>query len=237
MDTIVLVTGANKGLGKETARRLAARGWTVLVGARDERRGKEAVNQLAEDGTDVHYLPMDVTHRATVDAAAGRVLAEWGRLDVLVNNAGIIGSRRSALDMSGADLRECYEVNVFGTVTVTHAFLPLLDRSSAPRLVMVSSGMGSLGVTSDPERPESGLVSIGYASSKAALNMITSQYAKALPRCRVNAVDPGYTATDLNGHQGLQTVEQGAEAIVTMATVPADGPTGTFVDRYGSVPW
>ena len=237
MNTIVLITGANKGLGRESARRLGAQGWTVLVGARDESRGKEAADQLVQGGADAHFLPLDVISPPVIEAAAQRVSAEFGRLDVLINNAGIIGSRSTPREMTGDDLRECYEVNVFGAVTVTHAFLPLLDRSSSPRIVMVSSGMGSLGVTTDPGRLESGISALGYPSSKSALNMITSQYAKALPGYRVNAVDPGYTATDLNGHQGLQTVDEGAEAIVAMANVAADGPTGAFTDRHGAVPW
>lgn len=138
---------------------------------------------------------------------------------------------------SAADVRTVFETNVLGVIRVTQAFVPLLERSAAPVIVNVSSGMGSLGVTSDPERLESTLVSLAYSPSKAALNMLTSQYAKALPNMRVNAVDPGYTATDLNGHRGTQTVEEGTDAIVRMACIGADGPTGTFTDRHGVVPW
>jgi NAD(P)-dependent dehydrogenase (short-subunit alcohol dehydrogenase family) len=160
-----------------------------------------------------------------------------GRLDVLVNNAGIIGPLVGPMETGAAEMLECFDANVFGPVRVTRAFVPLLRRSTAPRIVMVSSGMGSLAVTTDPERLESTLVGLAYPSSKSALNMLTTMYAKALPGFRVNAVDPGYTATDLNGHRGLQSVQEGSDAIVALATVPTDGPTGGFFDRSGPVPW
>ena len=237
MNTIALITGANKGLGHEAARRLADEGWTVLLGARDRGRGAQAAAELSAADADVRCVQIDVTSRESVDAAADHVAAEFGRLDVLVNNAGVIGSRLSPRDISGEDMREGFETNVFGPVTVTHAFLPLLDKSKSPRIVMVSSGMGSLAVTTDPDRIESTIVSVGYPPSKSALNMIASQYAKARPAYRVNAVDPGYTATDLNDHSGLQTVREGTDAIVAMAMVAPDGPTGAFTDRTGAVPW
>jgi NAD(P)-dependent dehydrogenase (short-subunit alcohol dehydrogenase family) len=140
-------------------------------------------------------------------------------------------------DTGAADLLACYDTNVFGPVRVTRAFLPLLHRSTAPRIVMVSSGMGSVTVTGDRNRVESRFVSLTYPSSKTALNVITSQYARALPEFRVNAADPGYTATDFNHHSGYQTVEEGSDAIVALATVAPDGPTGGFFDRTGPVPW
>jgi NAD(P)-dependent dehydrogenase (short-subunit alcohol dehydrogenase family) len=169
--------------------------------------------------------------------AAKEVEERYGRLDVLVNNAGIVGNRVAALDTGAADLLLTYDTNVLGPVRVTRAFLPLLRRSAAPRIVNVSSGMGSITITGDADRFESTLVSLAYPSPKTALNMISSQYAKALPEFRVNAADPGYTATDLNGHSGFQTVEEGSDAIVALATVPPDGPTGGFFDRSGPVPW
>jgi NAD(P)-dependent dehydrogenase (short-subunit alcohol dehydrogenase family) len=138
---------------------------------------------------------------------------------------------------TAADLLAVYDTNVFGVVRVTHAMLALLERSDAPVVVNVSSGMGSLAITTDPGRFESTLHGLAYPSSKSALNMLTSQYAKAYPTMRINAVDPGYTATDLNGHRGTKTVQQGAEAIVAMATIGPDGPTGTFTDENGPVPW
>ncbi len=236
--TTALVTGANKGLGLETARRLGALGWTVHLGARDPERGQDAVAKLVADGADAHLVALDVTDDASVDAAVAEIAdRSGGRLDVLVNNAGITGGAREPLDTVPADFLACYGVNLLGPVRVTHAFLPLLREAELPRVVMVSSGMGSLTVTTDPERIESGFVGLVYPSSKAALNMVTTMYAKALPGWKVNAADPGYTATDLNGHRGHLTVEQGAEPIVALATLGPDGPTGGFFGQDGPVPW
>jgi len=233
----VLITGANKGLGHETARQLAQKGWTVLLGARDPERGKAAATELGAGGSDVRHVALDVTDDASVAAALAEVGAMADHLDVLVNNAGIIGSRAAPLDTGPSDFLACFGVNLLGPVRVTRAFLPLLARAELPRVVMVSSGMGSLTVTTDPDRLESGIVSLVYPASKAALNMVTTQYAKALPGWKVNAVDPGYTATDLNGHSGHQTVADGARAIVAMAAIGPDGPTGGFFDNQGPVPW
>ncbi len=237
--TIALVTGANKGLGYTAARRLAGLGWTVLVGSRSPERGAAAAAALATEITagEVVALDLDVTDDASVAAAAKEVEVRYGRLDVLVNNAGVTGGMVAPLETGPAELRTALETNVVGPVRVTREFLPLLRRSAAPRIVMVSSGLGSLAVTTDPARFESGVLALHYPASKAALNMVTTQYAKALPEFRVNAVDPGYTATDLNGRQGFQTVEEGTDAIVTLASVPPDGPTGGFFDRSGPVPW
>jgi NAD(P)-dependent dehydrogenase (short-subunit alcohol dehydrogenase family) len=232
--TIALVTGANKGIGFATVRRLADRGWTVLLGSRDAERGAAAAETLHGDVT---VLPLDVTSDESVAAAVKEVESRYGRLDVLVNNAGIIGPPVAALDTGAEELLACYATNVFGPVRMTRAFLPLLRRSAAPRIVMVSSGMGSITLTGDPARVESTFVALTYPSSKAALNMITSQYARALPEFRINAADPGYTATDLNGNSGFQTVEEGSDVIVALATVAPDGPTGAFFDRSGPVPW
>ena len=235
--TTALITGANKGLGRETARRLADRGWTVLLGARDPERGRAAAADLATGGADVRFLALDVTDDASVDAAADEVARTVGHLDVLVNNAGVLGPLAEPTATAPADFLATFGVNLLGPVRVTRAFLPLLEKSDLPRIVMVSSGLGSLTVTTDPDRLESTLHGLVYPSSKAALNMVTSQYAKVLPGWKVNAVDPGYTATDLNGHSGHQSVEEGATAIVAMATVGADGPTGGFFDMDGPVPW
>ena len=235
--TTVLITGANRGLGYETARQLAERGWTVLLGARDPERGRTAAEKLAADGGDVRHIPLDVTDDDSVAAAVERVTGITDRLDVLVNNAGIIGSTAAPLDTGPADFLACFGVNLLGPVRVTRAFLPLLARSDLPRVVMVSSGMGSLAITTDPDRLESTFVALVYPSSKAALNMVTTQYAKALPGWKVNAVDPGYTATDLNARSGRKTVAEGARAIVAMAAVGPDGPTGGFFDDVGRVPW
>jgi NAD(P)-dependent dehydrogenase (short-subunit alcohol dehydrogenase family) len=235
--TIALITGANKGIGRTAAARLAGQGWTVLIGARDPQRGSAAAEQLAAGGLQVEYVALDVTSDESVASAVKHVEERHGRLDVLVNNAGIVGLRVAALETGPDELRACYETNVFGPVRVTRAFVPLLRHSANPRVVMVSSGMGSLAVTTDPARLESQLVTLTYPSSKTALNMITTQYAKALPGFRVNAVDPGYTATDLNGHSGTQSVEEGSDALVSLASIGPDGPTGGFYDRRGPVAW
>jgi NAD(P)-dependent dehydrogenase (short-subunit alcohol dehydrogenase family) len=227
-----LITGANKGLGREAARRLLAGGHDVWLAARDPDRGRAAAEALG-----ARFVELDVTDDEGVRAAAERVAAESGVLDVLVNNAGIVGVRKPVPELTADDLRPTFETNVFGIVRVTQAFLPLLERSANPVIVNVSSGMGSLAVTTDPARLESTLISLGYPSSKSAVNMLTSQYAKAFPQMRINAVDPGYTATDLNAHRGTKTVEAGAEIIVRMAQLDSSGPTGTFVDDSGVVPW
>ncbi len=232
--TIALVTGATQGLGAQTVRRLAALGWTVWLGARDVARGTELADEIEGD---VRVVQLDVTDDASVDAAARTIDDDGGRLDVLVNNAGVASGMLAPRDTTATDFLRVYGVNVLGPVRTTHAFLPLLDRSAQPRIVMVSSGMGSLGITTDPARLESTLHGLVYPSSKTALNMITSQYAKALPGYQVNAVDPGYTGTALNGFRGTQTVQEGTDAVVAAATLPPDGPTGTFTDRSGVVPW
>jgi NAD(P)-dependent dehydrogenase (short-subunit alcohol dehydrogenase family) len=230
--TTTLITGANKGLGRETARRLLADGHDVWLAARDPERGKTTARELG-----ARFVPLDVTDDASVNAAADVLATESGGLDVLVNNAGIAGVHKPVAEITPADLKRVFETNVFGIVRVTRAFLPLLERSSNPVIVNVSSGMGSLAVTTDPERFESTLISLAYPTSKTALNMLTTQYAKAYPRMRINAVDPGYTATDLNGHRGTQSVEEGAEVIVRMAKLDSAGPTGAFYDSEGTVPW
>src|SRR5262245_53822075 len=234
---IALVTGANKGIGFETTRRLLELGWTVWLGSRDPDRGAEAATTLADlmPSPDVRPVQLEVTSDESVAQARQIVEEASRRLDVLVNNAGIIGRPVSEPeDTTPADFPPVYAVNVLGPVRVTNAFLPLLLKAPAPRLVMVSSGVGSFGVTTDPQRLESTLHALVYPSSKAALNMLTSQYAKALTDIRVHAVDPGYTATDLNQHQGTQSVAEGAEAVVQACV--AD-PSGVFNDRFGAVPW
>lgn len=230
--TITLITGANKGLGYETARRLIDLGHKVYVGARDEQRGKAAADQLG-----AYFVRLDVTDDVSVREAAETIAKNEGRLDVLVNNAGISGERSSPQETTVDEMHRVFETNVFGVVRVTRAFLPLLRKSEAAVVVNVSSGLGSFAMVTNPETMESKLNSLSYSSSKAALTMLTVQYAKALPEMRVNAVDPGPTATDLNGHGGPQTVEMGTDAIVKMATIGKDGPTGTFTDRKGTMPW
>ncbi|MFE9577785.1 SDR family oxidoreductase [Nocardia sp. NPDC006044] len=236
--TTALVTGANKGLGHETVRRLGELGWQVFLGARDADRGKQAVAEFVEQGLNVEFVHLDVTSLDSITAAVGTIGQTAGRLDVLINNAGISGGfAETPEQIQAAHLRAVYETNVFAPVQVTHAFLPLLRAAEQPRIVMVSSGMGSLTITSDPDRLESTLVNLPYTSSKSALNMITSQYARALPGIKVNAADPGYTATDFNAHTGYQNLTEGTDAIIHLATIGADGPTGGYFDREGPLPW
>ena len=199
--------------------------------ARDEDAGQAAADELG-----ARFVQLDVTDDDSV-AAAARPVAAAGGLDVLVNNAGISGGRIAVADTTPDHVRDVFETNVFGVVRVTQAFMPLLEKSAAPVVVMVSSGMGSIGVTTDPDRLESTIVNLAYSPSKSALNMLTTQYAKAYPGVRINAVDPGYTATDFNGNSGHQTVTEGTDAIVEAAQLGPDGPSGTYFDRNGTVPW
>ncbi|WP_327070824.1 SDR family oxidoreductase [Kitasatospora sp. NBC_01250] len=234
--TTTLITGANKGLGFETARRLVAAGHTVHLGSRDEERGRRAAEALG-----ARLVLLDVTDDASV-AAAVRTVEAAGGLDVLVNNAGVEqhgpdNSTIGAAELTADTMRSVFETNVFGVVRVTHAFLPLLRRSAAPVVVNVSSGLASLTRVSDPQDVAHGFPGVAYPASKTALNMVTVQYAKAFPDIRINAVEPGYTATDLNGRAGHQTVEEGAEIIVRMALLGPDGPTGGFFAAGGPLPW
>jgi NAD(P)-dependent dehydrogenase (short-subunit alcohol dehydrogenase family) len=226
--TTTLITGASRGLGFEAARQLAAAGHQVWVGARDISRGEQAA-----DAVGGRFVQLDVTDDASVAAAVETV----GGLDVLVNNAGISGGRIVPGEATVDDMRTVYETNVFGPVRVLHAFIPLLERSPAPVIVNVSSGVGSLALASDPASPLSQANYPVYASSKAALNMLTIRYAAAFPLMRINSIDPGFTATDFNQHRGTQSVEEGAEAIVRYALVAADGPTGGFFDKNGAEAW
>ncbi|MGY0061903.1 SDR family oxidoreductase [Streptomyces sp. LZ34] len=235
--TVALVTGANKGLGREAVRRLAGEGWLVFLAARDRERGMLAADTLTGEGLDVEFVELDVTSDDSVAAAVKAVAGRVDHLDVLVNNAGVGGPLLDPADVDVDAVRALYETNVFGQVRVTHAFLPLLRQSEQPRIVMVSSGLASLTHAGDPARPESGFLSLDYASSKTALNMVVSQYARALPEFRVNAADPGFPATDMNHHTGIHTLAEGTDAIVRLAALDLDGPTGGFFDRNGPVPW
>jgi NAD(P)-dependent dehydrogenase (short-subunit alcohol dehydrogenase family) len=230
--TITLITGANKGLGRETARRLVEQGHTVLLGARDTRAGSTAAEELG-----ARFVQIDVTDDASVAAAAADVERHEGRIDVLVNNAGAHGPHGDPSGLTGADVLRVLDVNLVGVVRTTTAFLPLLRRSTDPVIINVSSSMGSLAATHDPSRAESGVVAPVYTSSKAALTMLTTQYAKAFTDIRVNAADPGYTATDLNGNTGPQTVTQGTDAVVGLATEGPGHGSGRFVDRDGEITW
>jgi len=201
----------------------------VLAGARDEERGLTAERELRADGADARFVSLDVTVDASVREAADWIEREYGRLDILVNNAGI--ARGNPASETNLDvMREVYEVNVFGVIRVTNAMLPLLRRAPAARIVNVSSEVGSIASMTDPDGPMAAMASIPYPSSKTALNMITAMYAKELAGTpiKVNAANPGYCATDLNGHSGVRTPEQGAEISAHLATLPDDGPSGVL---------
>jgi len=237
---IALVTGGNKGIGYEIARQLGAAGAVVVLGARDRQRGETAAAALRSGGLDAQWVRLDVTDPATIEAAAKWIEQAHGRLDVLVNNAGVAlewGVEPTALPVQ--QLRDTFETNVFGVVAVTNAMLPLLRRAPAARIVNMSSSLGSLARASDPSSDQYWVPLLAYNASKAALNRITLQYAAALrdTSIKVNAACPGFCATDLNGHRGHRTASQGAAIAVHLATVPDGGPSGGFFDDDGPVPW
>lgn len=240
---VALVTGANKGLGKETARQLAARGVRVVLGSRDLSRGRTAARQLAAEGADVGLVQLDVTDEASIATATATIDERYSRLDILVNNAGaFVGA--PALQVTGEQLRSVFETNVYGVISMIQAAVPLLQRSLAPRIVNVSSTTGSIALTgAGADLPGDASRRLAYTASKAALNMLTVQYARAFaqdPRLRhvlINSATPGYTATDINNHQGDRTVAEGARAIVELALLPGDGPTGGFFSDEGRIPW
>jgi len=238
-DRVALVTGANKGIGLEIARQLGKQKITILIGARDERHGHEAANRLRDEGIDAHFVRLDVTDQMTIEAAAAQVEREFGKLDILVNNAGIFieDTPPSQLDMGV--LRRTYDTNFFGAFAVLKVMLPLLKKSEAGRVVNMSSGLGSLAQTGDPDYEFAEVNALAYNSSKTALNALTVQFANELrgTPIKINSADPGYVATDMNSHAGYRTVEQGAMVAVRLATLPADGPTGGFFDENGALPW
>ena len=242
-----LITGANKGIGLATARQLAAQGFVVFLGARDPKRGKQAEQDLRNDGHDARFVHLDVTNPDLITATKAGIERSHDHLDVLVNNAGITtrGGLPSQTDLDG--VREVMETNVLGVIAVTSAMLPLLRNAPSARIVMVSSEIGSVGFMSDPSSPAWPMpASISYPLSKTALNMVTAMFAKELATTgiKVNAANPGYCATDLNAHAGFRSAAEGAEVSVRLATLPDDGPTGTFWGyrwggdpAYGPLPW
>jgi NAD(P)-dependent dehydrogenase (short-subunit alcohol dehydrogenase family) len=237
---VALVTGANKGIGYEIARGLGATGVTVLIGARDAGRGAAAAGKLTAEGITAIPLEIDVLDDVSVSAAAERIDREHGRLDILVNNAGVLLERGQAPSRMPVTLLErTYATNVYAVVRVINAMLPLIRRSVAGRIVTMSSGLGSLAITSDPRGPYAQFPLLAYNSSKSALNAVTVSYANELrdTPITVNAADPGYCATDMNGHAGPRTAEQGAIAAIRLATLPGDGPTAGFFSEQGAEPW
>jgi NAD(P)-dependent dehydrogenase (short-subunit alcohol dehydrogenase family) len=234
--TTTLITGANKGLGYEPARQLAAAGHTVYVGARDPECGRQAAGRLG-----ARFVQLDVTDDASVAAAAKTIEADGG-LDVLVNNAGVEGRAPGnaiigPADETPAHTQALFDTNVFGIIRVLHAFLPLLQRCDPPVVVNLSSGLSKTADLANPDGPVHFYPGVAYPASKTAINTVTVQYAKAFPGIKINAVDPGYTATDLNGGTGTQTAEEGAQIIAQMAQIAPDGPTGGYFDANGPVAW
>jgi NAD(P)-dependent dehydrogenase (short-subunit alcohol dehydrogenase family) len=227
--TVTLITGANKGLGYETARRLLAEGHTVYMGARDAERGSAAAAELGGQ-----FVQLDVTDDASVENALRSIDDSEGRLDVLVNNAGV----SSTGDISAPVALQVFDTNAVGVIRVTQAALPLLEKSENPVVVNVSSALGSFWAVTNPERRQFHFPSIIYGASKAAVSMLTVQYAKSFPDIKFNAVEPGFTATELTPFSGAgQPVEKGAEVIVRMATIGKDGPTGTFQEGDEELGW
>ncbi len=229
-----MITGANKGLGKETARLLVAAGHTVWLGARNEVRGRSAAKELG-----ARFVRLDVTDDASVAAALAQIEAEGG-LDVLVNNAGIAKRAGGGEALDGLSVLEVFDTNTVGIIRVTEAALPLL-RKSDPVVVNVSSALGSFWATHEPSRPASRFPAIVYGSSKAAVSMLTVQYAKAVPEVKFNAVEPGITATELGGggvesHPGRPAAVS-AQVVARLATIAKDGPTGTFQEDDGELGW
>jgi NAD(P)-dependent dehydrogenase (short-subunit alcohol dehydrogenase family) len=237
---VALVTGANKGIGFETAMRLASQGVTVLLGARDEQRGKEAAAKLQTEGLDVQFLLLDINDQTTHKAARDFIEDKFGKLDILVNNAAValeIDQKPSELDMQ--TLRKTFDTNFFGVIALTQTLLPLIRKSDAGRIVNVSSGLGSLTLHNDPAWEFYPVKLLAYNASKTALNAFTVVLAYELKETsiKVNSADPGFTATDMNDHRGYKTVEQGAAVIIQLATLPADGATGGYFNDQGVLPW
>jgi NAD(P)-dependent dehydrogenase (short-subunit alcohol dehydrogenase family) len=239
---IVLITGGNKGIGLETARQLGKLGFTILLGSRDEARGQEATATLTAENINAKAITLDITDLDTIQSAVKQIDDQYGALDVLINNAGVC--LESGLPPSQHELtvlRNTYETNVFGSFSVTNAMLPLIKKSPAGRIVNLSSGLASLTEYNTPESDAEkyGINLLAYMSSKTAVNALTVLFAKELKDTpiKINSADPGYTATDLNGHTGYRTAEQGASIVVTLATLPGDGPNGGFFDENGVIPW
>ncbi|MBR2689848.1 MAG: SDR family oxidoreductase [Aquamicrobium sp.] len=237
---IALVTGANKGIGREIARQLIEAGVFVLIGARDLERGKRTAADLSSTGHSVESIELDLTDETTITAAADHINEKYGRLDILVNNAGIVDAADGPPSTaSTTSARRLVETNFIGTLAVTQAMLPLLRRSRAGRIVNLASALGSLAINSDASSPYYSARLIGYNASKAALNMLTVQLAAELKDTAivVNSVAPGYVKTDLTGHTGFMTPEEGAKLPVEYALLGDEAVSGRFVEPDGSTPW
>jgi NAD(P)-dependent dehydrogenase (short-subunit alcohol dehydrogenase family) len=239
-EKVALVTGANKGIGFELARQLGRRGMSVLLGARNTELGEDAAQKLRSEGLDARALHIDLNQLETIHQATKQIETEYGRLDVLINNAGIADAADGPPSTANLEaVRRVFDTNLFGTLAVTQAMLPLVRRAIAGRIVNVSSGLGSLTLNGDPAWEFAQVKRLGYNSSKAALNMMTVQLAFELrdTKIKVNSANPGFTATDLNGYRGYQTVEEGAMEALRLALLDEDGPTGGVFNRFGADPW
>lgn len=244
MPKIALITGANRGLGLEAARQLARDAhFTVILGARDAARGESAARELRNAGLDAHAVQLDVADEDSVRRAAREVETRFGHIDVLINNAGVspeyLAGQFSPSKLSSALFRQIYDINLFGAFAVLQAFVPLLEKSEAPRVVNVSSMIGSLANISDPDWFAYGINTLGYSSSKTALNNLTIAFAKEFngPKWKINAACPGWVKTDLGGEDAPGEVEDGARIYVTLATLPEGGPTGQFFNQNGPISW
>ena len=241
MEKVVLVTGANKGIGFEVSRQLGRAGFTVLLGARDTARGEEAAKKLRGEGLDVRFVKADLNQAVESGMALAKQIGEeFGHLDVLVNNAGLADREDGPASSVGIEtLRRTFETNFFGTVALTQPLLPLLRAAERARIVNVSSGLGSIAINNDPNTPFYHVKILGYNASKVALNMFTVDLAYDLrdTKIKVNSVSPGFVDTDMNNHTGTDTVEEGAIAIVRLAQLPDDGPTASFMHKDGTYPW
>jgi NAD(P)-dependent dehydrogenase (short-subunit alcohol dehydrogenase family) len=237
---IALITGANKGIGYELARQLGKEGVTVLVAARNAKLGEAAAAKIKAEGADAHFISLDVTKPETIANAAQTVRTRYGRLDILVNNAGVVDKGDGPPSTADPEaVRRVLDVNFFGVLAVTQALLPLVRNSAAGRIVMISSGLGSLTWNADPNWSFAAIKRLGYNGSKAILNMMTVQLAWELrdTAIKVNTVNPGYTATDMNGNKGTQTLAEGAAEAFRQALAPDDAPSGGFFETGGVAPW
>ncbi|EHO50325.1 oxidoreductase, short chain dehydrogenase/reductase family protein [Lentilactobacillus kisonensis F0435] len=244
---LTLITGADKGIGFETATKLGEAGQHVLLGARNAEKGQRAVDRLRSQGFVVDLVVVDVTDKQGIDQAATKIDDEFGHLDILINNAGIaLDNHEKASKLSTAIMRKEFDVNFFGLIDVIQAFLPLLQKAKSAKIINLSSNMGSLGLATDPQSQFYNVNSLGYQASKAAVNFATICFAKELAgtNVTVNSVNPGWTATGFGGRNlneptpaGMQTPAEGAEQIVKLATDSKNVMTGTFTESGGTLPW
>jgi NAD(P)-dependent dehydrogenase (short-subunit alcohol dehydrogenase family) len=237
---IALITGANKGIGFEVSRQLGLAGCIVLVGSRTTNLGEEAALKLRSIDIEARFIEIDLRRRETIATASMLIATDFGRLDILVNNAGIMDTADGPPSTANVEaVQRIMETNFLGTLSVTQAMLPHLRNAKAARIVNVSSSLGSLALHGDPEWEFASAKLIGYSASKAALNMLTVQLAYELrdTQIKVNAVNPGFTATDMNEHRGYQTVEEGAAEAIRLALLPTHGPSGRFFTTGGTEPW